>query len=125
MPHQAIIVRFNKTLKALAQLEDLENRLDVAASESGLGIYDGSDAPTDFLTGYLYLYGADADALFQVVKPVLEAFSAMDGAVARLRYGPAKRGVRESQVELRSTHQAEDELYPPIDLLPIGLPARP
>lgn len=52
--------------------------------------------------GTLFMYGPDADKLFAVVRPILEACSFMQGASVTLRYGPQVDGVRESTVRITS-----------------------
>ena len=42
---------------------------------------DGSD-------GALYMYGPNADKLFEVVEPILRAVPFMSGASVTKRYGP-------------------------------------
>lgn len=54
---------------------------------------DGSD-------GFFYMYGPDADRLFEAVRPTFEATPFMAGAQVTLRYGPPEDGVREREVVL-------------------------
>jgi hypothetical protein len=48
---------------------------------------DGSDR-------FLYMYGAGADRLFEVIEPVLKTTDFMQGAEVQLRYGPPRQQSR-------------------------------
>lgn len=72
-----------------------EERLEEAILAAGVGKLDGSEVAANGSEGTLYLYGPDADALFAVARPILEAADFMRGARVQLRYGPAASGVRE------------------------------
>ncbi|MBZ5644298.1 MAG: hypothetical protein LAO19_16195 [Acidobacteriia bacterium] len=61
-----------------------------AISESGAGKYEGHDVSDDGSDGYYYLYGADAEAIYRVIGPVLAASSFMTGATVTLWFGPRK-----------------------------------
>lgn len=95
---QAVIVHFSYGSKDLTRLFALEEKLEAAISKSGVGEYDGNDVATDGSDGYLYMYGPDADRLFEVVKPILQSTPFMSGSTAKKRYGPAEAGVKESIV---------------------------
>ena len=66
------------------------------------GEYDGNEVAVSGKDGFLYMYGPDADRLFAVVKPILDACTFTSKARIKLRYGPPKDGVRESNVQLGS-----------------------
>jgi hypothetical protein len=71
----------------------------MAAIESaGVGEFDGNEMAQDGSDGSLYMYGPDADQLFEAVRPVLEAATCITDAVATIRYGPPEDGVREREV---------------------------
>ncbi|TWT77397.1 hypothetical protein Pla123a_20580 [Posidoniimonas polymericola] len=99
-PEQAVIVYFQYSGPDLEDLFTLEERLEKAIAKEGVGEYDGNEVAVDGRDGYLYMYGPDADRLFEVVKPVLAASSEIGKAVARLRYGPPEDGVRETHVRI-------------------------
>ena len=99
----AVIVTFTYIGSTdLDPLFALELQLESAISAARVGEYDGNDVAVDGSDGTLYMYGPDADKLFAVVRPVLEACSFMKGATVKLRYGPPDDGVRESTVQLAS-----------------------
>ena len=99
-PEHAVIVHFTYGSTDLSRLFELENKLEAAIEEAKIGEYDGNDVAVDGSDGYLYMYGTNADALFEVIRPILEATEFMKGAKAKLRYGPPADGVREVEVEI-------------------------
>lgn len=64
------------------------------------GEYDGNEVAKDGSHGTLYMYGPDAERLFETVRTVLEASEFMNGATVKLRYGPAKNGVKETEKKI-------------------------
>lgn len=100
MSEHAVIVHFQYGSTDLDPLFALEEELEQAIESNEVGEFDGNEVATDGSDGYLYMYGPDADALFAIVKPILESSSFMKGAIARLRYGPPEDGIREVQVTI-------------------------
>src|SRR5262245_14471995 len=99
----AVIVKFAYIGSTnLDPLFALESQLEAAITAARVGEYDGNEVAVDGSDGTLYMYGPDADKLFDVVRPVLEACNYMRGAVVKLRYGPPADGVREREVQLAS-----------------------
>jgi hypothetical protein len=99
----AVIVKFDYIGSTdLTPLFGLENKLEAAINAAKVGEFDGNEVATDGSDGMLYMYGPDADRLFEVVQPVLEACSFMRGALITLRYGPPAADVRERQLVLGS-----------------------
>jgi hypothetical protein len=75
----------------------LEDRLRDAVMDSAIGEYDGHE----FGEGWcrFYIYGADADALAEVVIPILRGFSPPPaGSFIVKRFGPP--GARQQEVQL-------------------------
>ena|SRR5579872_6373899 len=101
MNSHAVIVRFHYPQGGRTPLVELEMVLEAAIRQAGVGDFDGNDVPANCGDGYLYFYGPDADAIFDVVRPILEEVPFMTGAVARLRYGPAREGVLERRITLQ------------------------
>jgi hypothetical protein len=99
-PEHAVLVQFGYGTTDLSRLFSLEERLEAAIAAAGVGAFDGNEIATDGSDGTLYMYGPDADALFAVVRPALEATDFMRGARVRLRYGPPEDGIREVEVVL-------------------------
>jgi hypothetical protein len=99
-PEHAVIVHFTYGSTDLKRLFELEHRLEAAISAAGVGEYDGNEVAVDGSDGYLYMYGPDADKLFDVIRPILETTSFMRGAEVRKRYGPPQDGVREQVIKI-------------------------
>ena len=99
-PEHAVIVHFTYGSTNLERLFELERRLEAAISADQAGEYDGNEVAVDGSDGYLYMYGPDADKLFDVIRPILEATSFMRGAEVKKRYGPPKDGVREHVLKI-------------------------
>jgi len=99
-PDQAVIVRFNYGSTDLSRLFDLEGKLEATITAAKAGEYDGNEVAVDGSDGILYMYGPDADRLFQVVEPILRATPFMNGAKVTVRYGPPADGVREKVVTI-------------------------
>jgi hypothetical protein len=102
MSEHAVIVHFQYGSTDLDPLFALEEQLEKAIESEEVGEFDGDEVAADGSDGFLYMYGPDADALFAVIKPMLEASPFMEGAVARLRYGPPEDGIREIKVKIAS-----------------------
>lgn len=98
---QAVIVHFIYGSKDLGRLFQLEDTLEKEVSQSGKGEYDGHEIAIDGSDGFFYIYGPDADALFLVVRPVLEAADFTRGATVKLRYGPVSPSTEEAEVHIR------------------------
>ena len=92
---QTLVIHFMYGLRDLQPLFALGDRLEEAARESGLGVYAGHQIAVDRSDGYLYLYGADADALLRLITPILNGTPFAGGATVKLRYGPPGTGARE------------------------------
>jgi len=99
-PEHAVIVHFNYGSTDLGPLFALERKLEQVIFLAKAGEYDGNEIATDGSDGYLYMYGPDADQLFEIVKPELESSSFMRGATVTRRYGPPEDGVRVSTVTI-------------------------
>lgn len=94
-PEQAVIVYFKYGSTDLERLFNLEQQLESAISDADVGEFDGNEIAANGSDGYLYMYGPDANRLFEVVKPILEATTFTRGASVKLRYGPPEEGVSE------------------------------
>ncbi len=100
MPEHAVIVKFNYGSTDLDALFELEDELEAVLEDDERGEYDGHEVAVDGSDGFLYLYGPDADALYDAIKPTLLDCSAIKNVVVRLRYGPPADGVREVVVNV-------------------------
>jgi hypothetical protein len=91
--HQAAIVDFEYEGDDLAPLFNVVERLDAAISRANLGWYDAHDIDVDQTNGTFYMYGADAEALFAVVRPILSSDPCLSNVRITLRSedGTSKR----------------------------------
>jgi hypothetical protein len=97
----AVIVHFlNYGSTDLQRLFALEERLEEAIDAAGVGEFDGNEIATDGSDGYLYMYGPDADRLFEVVRPILESVDFTRGAHVTKRYGDSDDNVRQVAVTI-------------------------
>jgi hypothetical protein len=102
-PEHAVVVHFDYVGSTdLQPIFDLEKRLEAAIVSASVGEYDGNEVAVSGKDGFLYMYGPDADRLFEVVKPILESCTFTRGARVKLRYGPPEDGVRERQLVIGS-----------------------
>ena len=68
----------------------LGDKIQVAIAEAKVGEYDGHALPADGSEGRYFVIGPDAEAIFRVIAPVLEASPLMRGATVTLRFGPRR-----------------------------------
>jgi hypothetical protein len=68
----------------------LGDKIQVAIAEAKVGEYDGHALPADGSEGRYFVIGPDAEAIFKVIAPVLEASPLMRGATVTLRFGPRR-----------------------------------
>jgi hypothetical protein len=102
-PEHGVIVKFDYLgTTDLAPLFAREEKLEAAIGAAQAGEFDGNEVATDGSDGLLYMYGPDADRLFEVIRPVLEGCSFMRGARITLRYGPPSAEVRTREFILGS-----------------------
>lgn len=94
-PEHALIVQFTYGSTDLSALFALEAELASAIQANGAGEYDGNEIAADGSDGTLYMYGPNADALYEAVRATLQSKAFMDGARARIRYGQPGAQVRE------------------------------
>jgi hypothetical protein len=98
MAEHAVIVRFDDGQTDLSPLFELEDQFIAAIESAEVGEFDGNEVAVDGSDGTLYMYGPDADRLFEVVRPVLASATCIRNAVATTRYGPPEDGVKEREV---------------------------
>jgi hypothetical protein len=97
----AVLVNFDYIGSTdLTLLFDLETKLEAVIDAAKVGELDGNEVATDGSDGTLFMYGPDADRLFETIRPVLEGCSFMRGARITLRYGSP--GANQRQLVLGS-----------------------
>ena len=100
MSDHAVIVRFDYGQTNLSPLHELEDKLTDAIQSAAVGDFDGNEIAVDGSDGRFYMYGPNADRLFEVVRPLLAAATCIRNAVATIRYGPAEDAVKELEVAI-------------------------
>ena len=99
----AVVVKFDYVGSTdLSSSHYLEKKLEAAINDANVGEFDGNEVATDGSAGTLYMYGPDADRLFETIRPVLGACPFMRGARITLRYAPLTPDVRKRQIVLES-----------------------
>lgn len=78
---------FRPETNDLGPLFDFEDELEDAVTKSATGEVDGHEIAMDGSHGFIYLYGPDADALFNDIRPVLTKSEVARGGKVTLRYG--------------------------------------
>lgn len=96
----AVIVQFDYGIEGMKELYNLRDKLESIIEENQLGEYDGHEMATDYSDGFLYMYGPNAETLFNGIKNTLEQTDFMKGAKAKLRFGPPEDGVKEITIEI-------------------------
>jgi hypothetical protein len=61
----------------------------------GIGVFDGNEFAANGLEGTLFVYGSDADRLFEGIEMTLRASPLCRNARVELRYGAPGSKVRE------------------------------
>lgn len=101
-PEHAVIIYFdNYGGTDLDRLHQVEDRLLEVIEKNGLGEYDGHEINVAGTDGTLYMYGPNADAIFEAIKPILFDVDWLKEAKVRLRYGPPEDGVKERRIKLQ------------------------
>lgn len=85
---QAVIVEFKYGYPNLDRLFEVDSQLELAVEKAGVGIHDGHDIAAGLSEGSYFLFGPDADKLYQTIRPILESQDFTKSAKVTLRYGP-------------------------------------
>ena len=79
----------------------LKGNSRLLSTRRGVGELDGNEIGADGSDGNLFMYGPDADKLFEAVKPVLESADFLSEVAVRLWYGPLDEDdVKQKEVRL-------------------------
>ena len=88
--------------RPLDPLFDLEDEILERLDGKDVGELDGHEICVDGSDGVLFLYGPDADALYEAIEPVLRASKVTQGGHATLRYGAYNTpNVHEKYIEIK------------------------
>jgi len=96
----AVIIHFKYGKSQMDELYKLRDTIENRIKAQILGEYDGHEIATDLSDGYLYMYGQNAEHLFNGIKPILDETDFMQGAKAKLRFGPPEDGIKEITIEI-------------------------
>lgn len=94
----AVVVCFHYKSKELDDLLVVQGELEKAILAADVGELDGNEIALDGSEAYFFMYGPDADALFGVIKPILEKTSFMHGANVKLQYGAPQNSPRRKTI---------------------------
>ncbi|WP_047414196.1 hypothetical protein [Cellulophaga sp. Hel_I_12] len=97
----AVIIHFNYGIEGMEKIYELRDKLKNIIEKNNLGDYDGHEIATDYSDGFLYMYGPNAETLFNGIKSTLEKTDFLNGAKAKLRFGPPEDGIKEITVEIK------------------------
>ena len=97
---QEVEVHFEYGSTNFQHVYALGDQLEAAIAEAKVGEYDGHALPADGSEGRYFVYGPDAEAIYKVIAPVLEASPLMRGATVTLHYGPQRRGTPKRVIQL-------------------------
>nr|WP_241022888.1 hypothetical protein [Burkholderia sp. Se-20373] len=84
-PGPVVMVHFDYYGKDKARLHALEQRLDRAVKQAGAGELGETELHRDGNDGYLYFYGAGADRLYAIARPILKSSGWLTGTEVTLR----------------------------------------
>ncbi|OGV38117.1 MAG: hypothetical protein A2X48_07210 [Lentisphaerae bacterium GWF2_49_21] len=76
--------------------------LENSISKAKAGEFDRNDVVQDRSDVYLHMYGPDADNIFDIVRPILEATEFTRGASVKLHYGRHHNLVREVKKKIKN-----------------------
>jgi hypothetical protein len=95
MSEQAVIAYFDYEGDGLGPLFEIEDHLEAAIIQAKAGEFDGNEMNVKLTDGSLYMYGADAEVLFAVVRPILSSAKCLRNIRVKLRFGPPEDGTPE------------------------------
>ena len=88
---QSAIVYFENGLPYPEALYETGHALCEQIEKEKVGCYDWHCTAADDSHGWLYMYGPDAEKLFETVRPVLEQAAFLKGASVTLHCGREKK----------------------------------
>ena len=96
MADHAVLVHVTSLPDNNAGLDKLEDPLIEAIEAAGVGEFDGNDIGAE--GAVLYMYGPDADRLWEAVEQIVRAAGLGSGSYAVKRYG--EPGAAEVRIDL-------------------------
>ncbi|MBL8091956.1 MAG: hypothetical protein KF758_02910 [Anaerolineales bacterium] len=92
---QSVIIHFQYGLDTLDSLHDLENELETILEFAKVGFYDGNEINVNLNDGYMFMYGSDAEKIYEVIFPIIKLFPFMNNATVTLHYELPIGGTKE------------------------------
>jgi len=96
----AVIVHFSYGSADLTKLYALAAKLEEAIETAAVGEFDGHEIAVNGRDASFYIYGPDADKIYQVAQPILAASDFMHGATVTVRYGSYVELVHERRIRI-------------------------
>jgi len=96
-----VIISFGK-FNGIDELHEVDIKL-FKNIPSNIGMYDGHEVNMDSTYGRLYAYGKNAEALFKVMKPLLNEYEIFKNAKVYLEF--TKNGEVISNLEFKMNHE--------------------
>lgn len=93
-PGPVVMVHFDYYEKDKTRLHALEQRLDRAVKQAGAGELGETELHRDGNDGYLYFYGASADRLYAIARPILQSSGWLTGTEVTLRRDAGRKRSR-------------------------------
>lgn len=100
MPEHSVIIFFENGLPYPDALYETGDELSALIEKEQVGFYDWHCTAEDDSHGWLYMYGPDADKLFETVKPVFEKTPFLKEGIVTLQYGPPGTETRYKEIKL-------------------------
>ena len=82
-----VIVSFNQPLPYPDKLYETGEAFAQVIENANVGIYDGHGSAEDDSFGDYFMFGPDADKLFEVIKPIIDLNAFFKGGSVFIRYG--------------------------------------
>jgi len=97
---QAVIVKYNFAAGNLDRIFELEDQLANAVESASVGQFDGNEIAVDGRDNLFYMYGPDAEKIYEAIEPVLLSWDILSQAQVLLRYGPPGIDTRQKTITL-------------------------
>jgi hypothetical protein len=98
--HQEVEIHFEYGSTNFQHVYALGDEIQNAIADAKVGEYDGHALPADGSDGRYFIFGPDAEAIYKVISPLLEASPLMRGATVTLLYGPRRWGTPKRVIKL-------------------------
>lgn len=97
---QAVIVKYNFSAGNLDRIFQLEDQLANAVESASVGQFDGNEIAVDGRDNLFYMYGPDANKIYEAIEPVLLSWDVLSQAQVLLRYGPPGMDTKQKLITL-------------------------